>query len=281
MPFLILFGAQFSSPTFDTDHWFQTKMNSHAEPDWLLWLSVLIWAGYGFETSSFLAEQVHEPAKNFPRGLGITVIIMSLTYFLSMLPAIATMPPNFQLTEGSFPEVAFNMRLGRWMEYVLAAGGLASSFGTFATWHNTAASALHSQAREGQLPRFLARDLPYFGTPYVALIVYSLTTSVFVIFDFSIVLEVTMAVYALHVVLLSCNFVYLRIKRPELTRPFKIPGGLPVAILAAALPACCAIALFVLSYWWVWVLGVGLVLVLFGAYFIKQRFVSGKLAAVG
>lgn len=257
-------------------------MNSSAEPDWLLWLSVLVWAGYGFESSSFLAEQVHEPAKNFPRGLAITVVIMALTYLLSMVPALSTMPPNFQLTEGSFPEVAFNMKLGNWMEYVMAAGGVASSFGTFATWHNTAATALHSQAREGELPRFLALDLPYFGTPYVALIVYSFTTSILVLFDFSIVLEVTMAVYCLHVILLGVNFVYLRIKRPDLTRPFKLPGGLPVAILAATLPTCCAITLFVLSYWWVWVLAAGLVVVLFGVYFIKQRFITAsKSAAVG
>jgi amino acid transporter len=95
-------------------------------------------------------------------------------------------------------------------------------------------------AEEGYLPRALKKVHPRFGTPWIAVLVCSVVYGLFAFQSFEDLVELNVIMYCAALVLESLSLIVLRYKEPELPRPFKIPGGLPVLLLVFALPVSLA-----------------------------------------
>ncbi len=72
---------------------------------------------------------------------------------------------------------------------------------------------------------------PRYGTPWVSLVVSSLIYTVFILGPFQTLVVVDVTIYAGALMLEFAALIALRIKEPDLPRPFKIPGGWPVIAL--------------------------------------------------
>jgi APA family basic amino acid/polyamine antiporter len=100
-------------------------------------------------------------------------------------------------------------------------------------------------AKDGVLPEFFAKLHPRYGTPARFLVLQALLYSVMTyFFDFVEILVVSTWIAVPSYLLMFVTPIALRIRRPDLHGPFRIPGGMPVLVLCALPPS--AIVLYIL-----------------------------------
>jgi amino acid transporter len=99
-------------------------------------------------------------------------------------------------------------------------------------------------ALHGRLPRVLARQLPGTGAPWVSILALTAAWSVALGLGLQRLIELYALLYGLSLMLEFAALVILRVREPDLARPFRIPGGLPVAMLLGAGPAALLLLAF-------------------------------------
>src|SRR5258708_27343303 len=83
---------------------------------------------------------------------------------------------------------------------------------------------------DGYLPRAFAWKLSN-GAPWVSIVVCALGWMLSLKLSFDRLIMLDILLYGASLVLEFVALAVLRVREPNLARPFKIPGGLPVAIL--------------------------------------------------
>lgn len=282
LPFCIFFVSGFFSSSFDPSIWFVTTKD---EWDLPLYLSVLVWCTCGYEYSGFLAADVSNPRRTFPLVMVFSVVLMIATYLLPIAMAMANTSDLSELTEGAYPYIAQAMGLGVWIVYVMTAGGLASTMGTYNAYLCTSATALRALSREGMAPPIFDA-LPRFKPPVLAILFFSMTTAALVLVDFSILVEIESMLYCIHALFLCSSVVRLRWKEPELERPFKLPFGKIGVIIIALFPMVVVFGLIFSLFWADWkfpliaigLLGMGIVGFYISEYFRRKwkKYKAGK-----
>ena len=101
-----------------------------------------------------------------------------------------------------------------------------------------------AMARDGMLPKQFARHMDN-GVPWVAVIVCGLGWALALGLNLTRLLELDLMLYGFSLILEFAALIALRIREPNLPRPFSIPGGLPVAIGAGVGPT----ALILFAIW--------------------------------
>src|SRR5262249_57919608 len=92
-----------------------------------------------------------------------------------------------------------------------------------------------AMARDGMLPRFFARTNRR-NAPWVAIVVCAAGWALCLGLGFSRLITLDIMLYGASLMLEFVTLVVLRIREPELKREFRVPGGLPGAILAGLFP---------------------------------------------
>ena len=85
------------------------------------------------------------------------------------------------------------------------------------------------------LPRALAATHPDYDTPWRAILINSAGVALLMPFSFQELIEVDMFLYAAALLLEFAALVWLRIKRPEMARPYRIPYG-TFGVIALCIP---------------------------------------------
>jgi len=255
LPFAVFVGAGL----------FSEKLNFNAlldrEGHWeeaSLYLSVLIWCTCGYEYSGFLAGDVKNPKRDFPLVMILSVFLMLLTYLLPISVGIATFPSEERgnIEEGFYPVLADNLGIGKWVGWTMIGGGLMSTMGTYNAYLHTSSNALHSLSLDGNAPAIFS--FTKFKVPIVCIVFYSITTAILDLFEFDYLVEVEALLYGLHSIILTLTFVRLRIKEPNLHRPFKLPFGYFGAAMACFFPCCIALLNIAISDWLMQVVAVSI-----------------------
>ena len=84
-------------------------------------------------------------------------------------------------------------------------------------------------ANHGMLPSFLANNHSRFRTPVAAIILQAATTAGLMVFNFDVLVVLDTFFNNISLVLEVIVFLKLKHKRPDLRRPYAVPGGLPGA----------------------------------------------------
>jgi basic amino acid/polyamine antiporter, APA family len=210
--------------------------------DFLIAIPVAMVAYTGIETISNMAEEARDYGKTIPRGIGLVVGAVAVIYTFLPAVALSAMPVKNGETvlalpkeEGGFADdpvlgVVKNMDLGS-LEHPaeIYVGILAATILFIATNAGIlgVSRLSYSMGQHRQLPEFLRVLHPRFRTPYIAIAVFSAIACVAivpgeadflgVIYAFGAMLSFTMA----HVAVTT-----LRIKRPDIQRPWKGPFNL-------------------------------------------------------
>jgi amino acid transporter len=82
-----------------------------------------------------------------------------------------------------------------------------------------------TMAEDGLLPAFITKSTVKNGTPYVSLILCAVIYSIFTMLSFKRLLVIDVLIYAIALMMEYAALITLRKTQPEMTRPFKIPGG--------------------------------------------------------
>lgn len=91
-------------------------------------------------------------------------------------------------------------------------------------------------AEDGYLPRGLALLNPKTSVPMRSILFCAILYGALSWFSFSELITANAFLYGLSIMLEMLALMILRRREPELERPFKIPGGMPVLVLMLVLP---------------------------------------------
>jgi len=246
-----------------------------------LGLAVVMWNYSGWDTPSTCLGETRAPERAFRTALFLTLPVIAAGYILPMSAGLASGALDWSAwTTGALPRVA-QVVGGDWLGHAVAAGAVVSTAGLFMSLLLTNSRLPYVLARDGLMPGSLAAVHPRFGTPWVAVVVSAALYAGFAAFTFRDLIVLNIWLYSLSLVIELAAFVQLRLAEPGLARPWRVPGGLTGAMVAAGLPCLFVVAAMATAGWADTAVGVLAALTGLPAYRLLRRRARGGPASPG
>ncbi len=196
---------------------------------------VAMWNYMGWDNASTIARGVERPERTYPRAMIVSVILVALTYLLPVLAVWVTGLPSSAFETGSWADVA-GLVGGNGLRAALVLGGMVSGFGIFNALVMSYSRLPLAMGQDGMLPRVFAKVHPKTKAPWVAILACAAGWALCLGLGFERLVTLDIMIYGASLALEFITLVALRIREPELPRPFRIPGGLAGVVLAGLLP---------------------------------------------
>jgi APA family basic amino acid/polyamine antiporter len=206
--------------------------------------SVIFFAYIGFDAVTTAAQEARNPQRDMPIGLLGSLAICTIL-FLAVATMLTGVMHYSQLNVAAPVALAVDAIGARW-------GGLLIKFGSLAGLSTVMLVTLmgqsrifYSMSRDGLLPPWVSAIHPRFRTPWISSIVVGLAVAIFSgLFPISVLGQLVSIGTLLAFVIVCVGMWVLRIKRPDMDRPFKAPwvpftplmGVLISLLLMASLP---------------------------------------------
>jgi amino acid transporter len=204
---------------------------------------IAMWNYMGWDNLSTIAGEVESPQRTYTRAMFGAVALVVVSYLLPVAAVARTgIDPN-AWTEGGWVDVA-RLVGGEALAVVIAAAGLLGAVGSFGALMMSFTRLPGVMAEDGYLPRVFARTNRA-GAPWVAILVSAvLWAACYPLgFEKSLILDVMLT--GLSILLEFWALVALRIREPNLARPYRVPGGTIGAVLIGLPPLALMIAALV------------------------------------
>jgi amino acid transporter len=203
---------------------------------WIAALLVCMWNYMGYDNASNVGAEVENPQRTYPLAILLTIGLVALGYLLPILAMSRTGVAPSQWTTGSWATLG-GIVGGRILMLAIVAGGMVSSFGQFNALLMSYSRLPLAMAEDGLLPRVFARVLPRSGAPWVAIVACAILYGACLGLGFDRLVTLDVLLWGASLVLEFLALVVLRVREPELTRPFRVPGGTVGAALLGVTPA--------------------------------------------
>jgi len=224
--------------------------------DWALLLSIVLWNTSGWDNAGCCAGEVRKPNKTYPAAMAVAVVLVTLAYLLPVAVGVSVDTNWEQWEEGYFPKVAAAIG-GGWLGGWLTIAGLISAAGLLSALLCTSSRVPYAMAERGMLPAPLKKLHGRYATPWLSILVNAVGISVLIPFSFQELVQIDMFLYALALILEFAALVWLRLKAPDMVRPYRIPFGTPGVIALSVPPVLlCLLSIALADRPTVWV-GVG------------------------
>ncbi|CAN1141407.1 Probable polyamine transporter At3g19553 [Linum perenne] len=204
--------------------------------DWRGFFNTMFWNLNYWDKASTLAGEVENPSKTFPKALFGAVILVMASYLIPLLVGTGALnTPWSHWSDGYFADVGFLIG-GAWLRWWIQAAAAMSNMGLFEAEMSADAFQLLGMSEIGMLPSLFASRSKH-GTPTIS-ILFSATGVIFLSWmSFQEILEFLNFLYAVGMLLEFAAFIKLRIKKPDLHRPYRVPVETFGAILLCIPPA--------------------------------------------
>jgi amino acid transporter len=188
-------------------------------------LATAMWNYTGWDNSSTFAGEVNSAGRSYPRALAAALTLSMFAYLLPVLAGLTVTVDSAHWSESAGWPVIAELMGGPWLGFVIAAAALFSAWSLFNSCLLYVSRLPYAMACDGWLPRFMTKISPRSSVPIGALLVTCALASSFsaVSFNKLVVMDVALSLAALLLEFLA--LILLRIKQPQVERPFKIPGG--------------------------------------------------------
>jgi amino acid transporter len=202
---------------------------------------VAMWNYMGWDNASTIAQEVELPQRTYPKAMIAAVILVSLSYVLPFVAVYFTGIPASSFGEdGSWATIG-GLLGGKlfgfeWLRFLIVLGGMMSAFGMFNALVMSYSRLPLAMAREGMLPKVFGKISKRTKAPWVAIIVCASGWALCLGLGFQRLITLDIMLYGFSLMLEFVTLVVLRLREPELKREFRVPGGLPGAILAGVFP---------------------------------------------
>ncbi len=195
---------------------------------------VAMWNYMGWDNASTIAGEVENPSVTYPRAMLWSGALVALSYILPLAAMGFAGLPAGQFATGAWADAA-RFLAGPWLGIAIAAGGMLSSLGIFNALTLSYTRLPMVLAEQGMLPRRLAGRNRR-GVPTVATLACGAGWALALSFTYERLISIDLVLYGSSLLLEFAALLVLRVREPELLRPFRM-GPLPVAALLAAMPA--------------------------------------------
>jgi amino acid transporter len=217
--------------------------------DSLAFLPVLLYNALGFELMSSAGEEMRDPQRDVPRVILVSGAVVAAVYTLGVLGILLAVPVSqLSLVTGTWDALeALGRGWGRAADGVvllLGIGFLYSCVANIVTWSLGVNRVAAAAAAEGALPAVLGRLHPRYRTPHMAFLLMGSVSTLLLLGNallaarpdnvFWMVFKLSGVCLLVSYLLVFPAFAVLRRARPDVPRPYRLPGGHLAAQGAAA-----------------------------------------------
>ena len=203
-------------------------------------VSIAMWNYMGWDNASTVAQEVESPQRNYPRAMLLSTALVALTYIVPLTAVAISGIPADRFTTGAWTDAARSIAgpgpFGAILALAVVMGGMLNGAGMFNALMLSYARVPYALAQDGLLPRFLTRTTPArpnrAPVPWASVLVCALAWALALGLSFERLIAIDLVLYGASLLLEFVALVVLRLREPELPRPFRIPGGLTTAVLA-------------------------------------------------
>lgn len=203
-----------------------------------------MWNYMGWDNASTVAAEVDRPQRTYPKAMALTVLLVAGCYVLPVLFAAASGMPASAWTAGAWVEVGRQLG-GPLLATAIAVGGALCGLGMFNVLILSYSRLPLAMANDGLLPAWLGVRSKNGGAPTRIILLSALLYAACMGLGFRRLVEIDVILYGVAIALQFVALFVLRIREPNLVRPFRIPGGLAGVALLVSLP----LGLLVLAMW--------------------------------
>lgn len=262
----LAYNKEALSTTWKTTNWFEgTSMSSS---QWAVAVYAGLWAYDGWDNTNFVVGEMKNPSRDLPKVIHTALPIVIVSYILANLSYFFVLPTETINTSNTVAVAFGSIVLGPLGSLLLALAVSGSCFGGLNATTFTAGRLVYSAGKEGYLPEifgtvgfsdssqrmrlprrgqrarkfagFIADEQGFFYTPIYAMCLNaSLTTVYIIIGDFTTLTTFYGVASYLFYFAPVVGLIVLRVKEPELERPYKCWIITPIIF--------CCVSLFLLS----------------------------------
>ncbi|KAF0887695.1 hypothetical protein E2562_002389 [Oryza meyeriana var. granulata] len=185
----------------------------------------MFWNLNYWDKASTLAGEVEEPRKTFPKAVFGAVGLVVGAYLIPLLAGTGALPSETaaEWTDGFFSEVGDRIG-GPWLRVWIQAAAAMSNMGLFEAEMSSDSFQLLGMAEMGMIPAIFARRSRH-GTPTYSILCSAMGVVILSFMSFQEIIEFLNFLYGLGMLAVFAAFVKLRVKDPDLPRPYRIPVG--------------------------------------------------------
>jgi APA family basic amino acid/polyamine antiporter len=204
--------------------------------------AVIFFAYIGFEAVSTAGAESKNPARDMPIGILGSLIICTILYILTCAVLVGIVPYT-ELNDPAPIAKAVNAIGLPWFAFLVKLGAFAGLSSVMLVLLFGQTRIFYTMARDGLLPSVFAKVNPKTQTPVVNTLLVGAIAAGFAGFKgLDFLGDITNVGTLVAFGLICITVIYLRFARPDLNRPFKMPGWL--AILIATIGALMCFVLF-------------------------------------
>jgi amino acid transporter len=194
---------------------------------------VAMWNYMGWDNASTVAGEVENPQRNYPRAMIVSTIVVATTYILPLAAMALAGMSAASFSTGDWTTAAHSLG-GPLLGLAVAAAGCITGIGMFNALAMSYARLPFAMAADGLLPRVFERRNRR-GVPWGSLLACSAAWALALKIPFERLISFDLILYGTSLLLEFIALVVLRIREPQLPRPFRA-GNLAVVCLLCVGP---------------------------------------------
>jgi amino acid transporter len=195
---------------------------------------VAMWNYMGWDNASTVAQEVQNPQRNYPRAMIAATILVAVTYILPLAAMAFAGLSAASFATGDWTAAATALG-GPALGIAIVAGGCITGIGMFNALVMSYTRLPMAMAEDGMFPQFVAKRNSR-GVPWVSVLLCGLAWALALNLPFERLISIDLVLYGTSLLLEFVALVVLRIREPEMPRPFRA-GSLPFTCLLGAGPA--------------------------------------------
>lgn len=211
-----------------------------------IWAAVpfAIWFFLAVEGVPLAAEEAREPEKNVPKGIIISMLVLVVTGASVLLLATGALGADALSTSGNpLVEALGDTTTAKVVNYIGLAGLVASFFSIMYAYSRQT----FALSRAGYLPKNLSvtnsRKAPTLALIVPGVIGFALSLTG----EGAMLLNMAVFGAAVSYVLMMVSHIVLRKREPDMTRPYRTPGGIATTSFALVVAAVAVVATFLVD----------------------------------
>ena len=197
-------------------------------------LMVAMWNYMGWDNASTVAKEVENPQRTYPRAMIGSALLVAFTYIVPLLAMACAGLSVENFSTGGWVDSARSVA-GPWLGYAVVAGGAISGFGMFNALVMSYTRLPMAMAEDRMLPRVVAR-VNSRGVPWVSVLFCGVAWALALKLPFERLISIDLILYGVSLILEFVALIVLRVREPNLLRPFKA-GNLAFACALGVGPA--------------------------------------------
>ena len=208
--------------------------------------AIIFFAYVGFEAVSTAAAEAKNPSRDVPVGILGALFVCTLIY-MAVAAVMTGVVPYLELASPAPIAVAIDRMALTWanvplesapggqlnlISFLIKIGAITGLSSVMLVLCYGQTRVFYTMARDGLLPRAFALIHPKFRTPWIGTIVLGVLISIAAAFlPISILGDLVSLGTATAFAIVCFSVIMLRIRHPEMERPFRVPGGVVTAFL--------------------------------------------------